>query len=300
MHRVIRRATVLLAASAPLWLAPPTARAQSSDSVGILTAATMPSRTAWRDEKLLRICGDPDNLPFSNERREGFENRIAEVLAHEIGDSVAYLWWPHRRGFVRNTLGTAECDVILGVPRGFDPVGVTSPYYRSTYYIVQRADRPAVTSLDDPALKTMRIGVNLIGYDYTNTPPAHALGRRGIVPPQVVGFETFYDDENRPGDIVDAVVSGRVDVAFVWGPLAGYYVGHAAVPLRMTPLPDVDPLQPELPFAYDIAVGVRHSDKELRAALDGALQRRHADIERILREYNVPTRDQKCLAAACP
>ena len=241
-------------------------------------------------ETALRVCGDPDNLPFSNDKREGFENKIAELIARDLGDKVEYQWWPSRRGYVRNTLRAQGCDLIVGVPGGFDPVAATRPYYRSTYYIVSRADRkPAVTSIDDPRLKSMRVGVHLIGNDYENTPPAHALGIRGI---RAVGFNTFYGQgaEARPEDIIDAVVNRKIDAAVVWGPLAGYYAKRAGVPLTLVALPDSDAKSPtRLPFAFNMTMGVRRADKTFRAQLDSIIERRGPDIARILQEYGIPT-----------
>ena len=239
---------------------------------------------------ILRVCGDPDNLPFSNNKREGFENKIALLVGRDLADSVDFLWWPHRRGFVRSTLRAGECDFLVGVPTGFDPVATTKPYYRSTYYIVSRADRkPAVTSLDDPALRKLKVGVNMIGYDYTNTPPAHALGARGIT---AVGFPTFYGpgSEHHPQDIIEAVEKKDIDVAVVWGPLAGYFAKRSPVPLTLVALPDSDASNATgFPFAYDIAIGVRRSDKTLRAAIDSVLVRRREEIARILADYGIPT-----------
>jgi quinoprotein dehydrogenase-associated probable ABC transporter substrate-binding protein len=238
----------------------------------------------------LRVCADPDNLPFSNTRKEGFENRIATLLAQDLGDTVSYLWWPHRRGFIRNTIRARECDVLIGVPRGFDPLLETKPYYRSTYYIVTRADRNLhIASLDDPALKTLKIGVNIIGNDYENPPPVHALGVRGV---QIYrGYETFYDDVRRPEDIINAVARGDIDVAIAWGPLAGYFAKRASVPLTLVAIPDsVD--RSGQPFAFDIALGVRHADKAFKARLEAALDRHSPEIARILKEYNVPTIDR--------
>ena len=238
-----------------------------------------PTRPAFR------VCGDPDNLPFSNAKGEGFENRIAELIAAELGDTVTYTWWPHRRGFVRNTLRAKECDVIIGVPAGFDPVGSTKPYYRSTYYIVTRTDRKLdIRSLDDEKLRGLKVGVNVIGEDYTNTPPAHALGMRGIT---AVGFDAFYNAEKRPEDIVNAVADGKIDAAVVWGPLAGFFAKRSKTPLTLVALPDsVD--RTGYPFAYDIGVGVRRSDKALKAQLDTILERKRPEIQRILDEYGVP------------
>ena len=246
--------------------------------------------TEAASEHVLRVCGDPDNLPFSNEKQEGFENKIAELIARDLGDSVHYLWWPHRRGFVRSTLRAGECDMLIGVPTGFDPVATTRPYYRSTYYIVTRSDHtPKITSLDDPALHRLKVGVNIIGYDYTNTPPAHALGARGV---QVVGYNTFYGREagSEPQDIIDAVARKEIDVAVVWGPLAGYFAKRSPVPMTLVALPDSDDASATgYPFAYDIAIGVRRSDKLLRAQIDSALVRRRDEIGRILAEYGIPT-----------
>ena len=238
-----------------------------------------------RDDKVLRVCGDPDNLPFSNVKGEGFENKIAALIAREMGDTVKYTWWPQRRGFVRNTLRAKECDILIGAPKGFDPVLETKPYYRSTYYFVTRKDRNLrIASLDDPALKKLKIGVNIIGEDYTNTPPAHALGARGII---ARGYDTFYNAEHRPEDIVNAVAKGDIDVAIVWGPLAGYFAKRAATPLTLVPLPDsVD--RTGFPFAFDIAMGMRRSDKAFKAQIDQILERTRPEIDRILEEYNVP------------
>ncbi|HEX6535736.1 MAG TPA: substrate-binding domain-containing protein [Gemmatimonadaceae bacterium] len=247
---------------------------------------TIPTTKAWRDLKMFRVCGDPDNMPFSNSKQQGFENRIASLIATALGDSLVYLWWPHRRGFVRSTLRSAECDVIMGVPTGFDPALETKPYYSSTYYVVSRADRHIdVRSLDDPAIKKLKIGVNIIGYDYTNTPPAEALAARGIS--NLKGYSTFYGEEHQPRDIIDGVVNGEVDIALVWGPLAGYFAKHSPVPLKLVALPDSD--STGLPFAYDMAIGVRHADRELKTKLDSILEAKRDEIQAILREYNVPT-----------
>jgi len=251
-------------------------------------SAEFPITQAWKDFKMLRVCGDPDNMPFSDRKEQGFENKIAQVLAGALGDSVVYTWWPHRRGFVRNTLSASECDVVMGVPAGYDPVLTTNPYYRSTYYFVTRADRHLdITSLDDPRLKTLKIGVGLIGDDYTNTPPAQALGSHGVTQ-NVRGFSLFYDEDTHPQDIVNAVADGTIDVALVWGPVAGYFAKESPVPLSLTALPDSDSVSGQR-FAYDVAIGVRHSDREFRATLDSLLTEKRDTIQGILRTYNVPT-----------
>lgn len=256
--------------------------------------ATMdfPITQAWKDFKELRVCGDPENMPFSDRQKQGLENKIADVLASAMGDSVVYTWWPHRRGFVRNTLTASECDVVLGVPTGYDPVLTTNPYYRSTYYIVTRTDRHLnITSLDDPRLKDLRIGVGLIGEDYTNTPPAEALSKHGVTQ-HVMGFSMFYDAENHPQDIVNAVADGKINVGLVWGPVAGYFAKKAETPLTLVPLPDTDEVS-GIPFAYDVGIGVRHSDQELKTLLDSLLIVKRDTIQQILRDYSVPTLELK-------
>jgi mxaJ protein len=234
-----------------------------------------------------RVCSDPDNLPFSNEQKEGFENKIAALLAKDLGDSLSYVWWPSRRGFVRMTLGSHRCDVIIGTPQGYDLVLQTKPYYRTAYVALTRRDRRLrITSLDDSVLKSLTIGVNTMGDNYENTPPAHALGARGIYQ-HIVGFPTIYNAEQRPGDIVDAVAKGTIDVALVWGPLAGYFAKQSNVPLEITVLPDTDRAT-GFPFSSGMAIGVRRADQGLRDTLNAALDRRRADIDAILHEFGVP------------
>jgi mxaJ protein len=239
----------------------------------------------------LRVCADPNALPYSNAQGQGFENVIVELLAHELGRPVRYAWWAQRRGFVRQTLQAGQCDVIPGVPAGFVPTLNTAPYYRSSYVFVQRADatRP-VRSLDDPALRELRIGVQLVGADGTNPPPAHALSRRGIVD-NVRGYPVYgdYREPNPAAAIISAVADGSVDVALVWGPLAGYFARRAPVPLTLAPV--TPPADPPLTFVVDIAMGVRQEDRTLRDALDAALARRRADIARVLDAFGVPRAD---------
>jgi mxaJ protein len=237
----------------------------------------------------LRVCADPYDMPFSNDHEEGFENKIAELVAQDLHARVINYWWPSRRGVLRNSILGGFCDVMIQAPVGLDPVATTKPYYRSTYYLVYRAGRGLqLRSLDDTILKHLKIGVNMIGYDYTNTPPAHALGARGIV--GLVGFGNFLNPDpkaDHPEDIINAVAKDSIDVAIVWGPLAGYWAKRASTALTMVPLPDSDAVS-GMPFAFDMAMAVRHRDKELKAELDSVIDRRHGDIVRVLEEYNVP------------
>ena len=184
------------------------------------------------EQRVLRVTADPNNLPFSNDRGEGFENKIAELIATDLGVKLDYSWRAQRRGFFRETLKENRADLVLGVPEHFDMALTTAPYYTSTYVFVSRHDRHLnVSSLDDPALRKLKIGVQLIGNDARNTPPVHALADRHIVD-NVVGY-TVYGDYTRaspPARIMDAVVNGDVDVAIVWGPLAGYFAKQESVP----------------------------------------------------------------------
>jgi len=182
--------------------------------------------------------------------------------------------------------------VMPGVAAGYELVLTTKPYYRSTYVFVSRKDRhSAIRSLDDPRLRGLKIGVQLIGEDGFNTPPVHALSRRGIVG-NLVGYTVYgdYSQENPPARIVDAVAAGEVDVAIVWGPLAGYFAKRQPVELELVPVaPAVD--VPFLPFVFDISVGVRREDVALKQELEGILARRRADILRVLNTYGVPLVD---------
>jgi mxaJ protein len=238
----------------------------------------------------LRVCADPNNLPFSNAAGEGFENRIVALLARDLGAEVDYTWWAQRRGAVRNTLNAGECDVIPGMASSGGMTGTTDPYYRSTYVFVSRADRRlgSLSSLDDPRLRTLRVGVQLVGDDGANPPPAMSLARRGIVD-NVRGFMVYgnYADAAPQSPVVDAVGRGDVDVAIVWGPTAGYFAAKQAVPMVLTPVtPWLD--GPQSPMVFDVSMGVRRDDRALRRELDRALARNRDAIGRILDAYHVP------------
>jgi mxaJ protein len=249
--------------------------------------------------RVLRITADPNNLPFTNSKLEGFENKIAQIVARDLGAEIQYSWRAQRRGFFRETLKENTADLILGVPTEFERALTTKPYYRSCYAFVARKDRGLkLRSFDDPALRTLRIAVHLIGDDGANTPPAHALAMRGIIT-NVVGFSIYgdYSQANPPARIIDAVVNRDVDVAIVWGPLGGYFALREKDPLQVTPLEA--PFDSALPLAYDISLGVRRKDKELREELNGVLFRHQAEIDKILDDYGVP-RAVKAVSSAEP
>jgi mxaJ protein len=252
--------------------------------VALCAVLALAGRAAADETTEFRVCGDPNNMPFSNEKLEGVENKLADVIAKDLGLTVAYTWWPHQRGVVKRVLNTRRCDVMLGIPKGYDPVLWTKPYYRTGYVMVYRKDRGLkLKNLDDPMLKTLKIGVQV------NTPPHDALGQRGIAD-NVVGYQLMFDSnahaEEYPGRVVEDLIAGKVDVALVWGPIAGYFATKRAAPLEVVLLED----RPDSGnrFAFDISMGVRKGNNALKEKLEAALARRHDEIERVLREFGVP------------
>ena len=257
---------------------------------GLPLVAQAQDKPAAEADNTFRVCADPNNLPFSNEAGEGFENKLAELIAGALHEKVAYVWHAQRRGFIRETLKAKHCDVIMGMPTQIDMLATTSPYYRSTYVFVSRADRHLdISSIKDPRLKTLKIGVQVIGDDGANTPPSHAFAQQGLVD-NLVGFTVYgdYRTPNPPARIVKAVEDGSVDIAAVWGPLAGYFAKHSPVPLKVTPITDTEQFKP-LIFRYDIALGVRKGDHALKAKLEDVLAQKRADIGALLRSYGFPT-----------
>jgi mxaJ protein len=247
---------------------------------------TAPRKTA---DPVLTVCADPNNMPFSNRAGEGFENRIAQLVAHDLNLKIRYVWWAQRRGFVRNTLKDARCDLWPGIAAGVENVLTTRPYYRSTYvFVSRRSEALSGLTLDDARLRSLSIGVQMVGNDAMNTPPAHAIARRGVVR-NIRGFMLYgdYGKPNPPARIVEAVARGEVDVAMVWGPLAGYFASRSAVPLRL------EPVTPALdagvwPMTYDISMGVRRNEPQLRERIEHILTSRKPQIDAILHTYRVP------------
>jgi quinoprotein dehydrogenase-associated probable ABC transporter substrate-binding protein len=245
----------------------------------LLLLAAIP---AFAGGRVFRVCADPNNLPFSNERGEGFENRLAEMIARDLNAKLEYTWWQERRGYVRNTLNADQCDAIFGIPAGVDSALLTKPYYQSTYVFVSRKDRgPAISSLFDQRLQHLRIGVHLTGDDYA--PPVHALADRGIAT-NLVGYSMFgaYGEQNPPARLIEAVAHGDVDIAIAWGPFAGYFGRDLRV------IPVQPPAAGPVPFTYEMSMAVRKGNDELKNELDAVLARRCRAIRALLVEYNVP------------
>jgi mxaJ protein len=245
-------------------------------------------RPAPRDPGLIRVCADPDNMPSSNDKSEGFENKIAQLIATELKARLDYVWYPTRRGYFR-ILNGRYCDMALEAPAGLDMAGVTKPYFRAGYVFVARqgSGLEDLNSLADPRLKKLKIGVNMYTSDAENSPPAMALSRYGVVG-NLKGYFTFFSDQERPEDIIKGVANKDVDLAIAWGPLAGYFAKQSAVPLVLTPLPAKDSLS-DIPFQYNMGIAVRRRDTEFRDSLQAVLERRRPAIDSILKAYNIPT-----------
>lgn len=254
----------------------------------LAVALTLLALSAPSQARTLRVCADPNNLPFSNSKEEGFENQIVRIIADELHADVHYVWHAQRRGNVRETLNAGECDMIPGVASSMDMVLTTQPYYRSIYVAVARDGSLAgLDNFDDPRLHRLKIGVQLIGNDGQNTPPAHALSARGIIT-NIRGYTVYgdYDSPAPQSTIIDAVARGDIDLAYVWGPTAAYFARREPVKLKLTPVPMAD--GPSLPMVFDISMGVRRDDVALRRELDAALTKRSADIRAVLASYGVP------------
>jgi mxaJ protein len=235
----------------------------------------------------LRVCADPANLPYSNDKQQGFENQIATLVARELHAHLTYTWWAQRRGFFRNTLNAGKCDLVIGVPVGVGVVRTTEPYYRSTFAFVSRRDHRLsdLRSLNDARLYTLKIGVPLAGDDGANPAPVPALNRRGIFD-NLLGFSLWGEYQREVPAAVEAVANGAIDVALLWGPVAGAGAKRSGAEL------DVETLREErdgeLPFAFSIAMGVRADDEALAARLNAIIARRGPALSRILRSAGVP------------
>ncbi|MGJ0426071.1 substrate-binding domain-containing protein [Methylocystis sp.] len=279
-------AILFVAAPAPAQHMGPDSGSKADDNQGSIELV---------DPKTLRVCADPNNLPFSNDKGEGFENRIAEFLAKKLGKDLAYTYYPGATGFVRNTLNAHLCDVILGMPQGNDLVQPTNPYYRTTYAIVTRAgsELDGLKTLDDPGLKEKPHRIGLVA----NTPPGNVLAMNGLmasVKPYALMVDTRV--ESSGAAMMHDLEKGDIDVALLWGPIAGYYAKHSSVKLNVTPLPET----PGARMAFRIGFGVRHSDQNWKRELNTMIAQNKIELERILRDYGVPLLDESGHAITVP
>lgn len=243
-----------------------------------ITEATVPvTRT-------LRVCAHPDNLPFSAQDETGFDNRIAQLLAAELGAKLEYTWLQPQHGLVRKTLKAGLCDALFGLPEHYEGSISTVPYYRSRYVFMYRHDGHRFASFDDPALRSARVGLQIVGDDMATTPPGHALVARGVT--HVVGFPV-YGDTPAVARMAAAVAGGELDAGLAWGPAAGYFASRQPAPLDIAPASAPRELA-FLPFEFSMTIALRREDRPLKQALDDAIAHRRAEIERILADYGVP------------
>jgi len=276
------------AASVLLCLAGPSAAQQAGNDAG-------PGQ-----DKVLRVCQDPNNLPFSNRAETGFENRIAALFAQELGWKLEHTWFPQRIGFIRNTLRARQensdrfkCDLVTGVPAGFDMAATTHPYYHSSYALayVKGKGLDGVHGLDDLlALKPEQLGRLRIGA-FTSSPLTEWLLQNKLMD-QVDWYQHQTGDaEQYPGQIIERdLASGKIDVAFVWGPIAGYFARNTrSAPIVAVPLAS----RPGMKLDFEIAMAVRHGDKEFRQRIDQLIDANRAKIAAILDDYGVPQLDQQ-------
>jgi quinoprotein dehydrogenase-associated probable ABC transporter substrate-binding protein len=252
--------------------------------IGVLLAGGGPAASQTSeivDRSELKVCADPNNLPFSDEKKEGFENKIADLMGSELGLKVDYAWFPQVIGFVRNTLRAHLCDLVMGTVAGDEIMQTTNPYYFTTYVMFYRSDKGlAADSVQDPRLASLRLGV--VG----GTPPADLLTRYDLMAhtkPYALTVDTRVESPTH--DMVQDVVDGTVDVGFLWGPIAGYYRKHDALPLTLVPLKS-EPGAARM--EYHIAMGVRANEPEWRRRINTVILKRQPEITAILRDYGVP------------
>jgi mxaJ protein len=261
----------------------PLAFAQHAPNTGNSSAQT---------NKALRVCADPNDLPFSNKAEQGFENKLAQMVGQSLGRPVQFVWEMQGDNFLRSVY-ESKCDVVMGLPTDDHAWGVltTEPYYRSAYALVYRANAPfQLKSLDDPRMRTLQIGVHSMFGDKVDLPPGTTLANRGIYK-NVHGYDLladYYHHANPSADLIKAVAHGDVDVAIAWGPLAGYFATREPVKLTVVPLAHT---HTKLPFQYSISMAVAHGNTALRDTLNAFLAAHRTQIHRLLTNYGVPQLD---------
>lgn len=269
-------------------------------SMAFITVWLLTTPVSGMAATTLRVCADPDNLPYSNQKLEGFENKIAALLAKDMHMTVAYTWLKQRQGFFRQTLNADRCDVVISVPAGLEMVLTTRPYYCSRYMLVTQKQRNLqINSYNDPVLQSLKIGLHAIGNDGSNSPPAVALGDHGLAS-NIYGFSMWgnHDDKDPQSQVIDAVADGRVDAAIVWGPFAGFFAKRYGDQLQLVPAP-IDEKKPLIAFAYNISMGVRKNDAEFASKLEKSIQRQSKNIRKVLLSYRVPlTESDSCSPVA--
>lgn len=249
-----------------------------------LALAQAPSESAER--AALRVCADPGGLPFSNDKDEGFENRIAALFANKLNVPLQYTWYPNSVGFLRNTLRARRCDLVAGIVTGADLVLNTNPYYRSSYVIVtRRADDLKVDTISDPKLAELRIGVT------AGTPPADLVASSGLMA-RARPYQLFVDTraENPGKQMIDDLVAKQIDVALLWGPIAGYFARQHGEALKIVPLVKESKT---VRMAFYISMGVRPGETEWKNTINQLIRDNQDAIAGILKEYGVPLLDER-------
>jgi quinoprotein dehydrogenase-associated probable ABC transporter substrate-binding protein len=238
------------------------------------------------DRSALKVCADPNNLPFSDEKKEGFENKIAELIGGTLGLKVEYTWFPQIIGFVRNTLQAHRCDLVMGTVAGDETMQTTNPYYFTTYMMVYRSDKGlGIEGVQDPRLAGLRLGV------ISATPPSDLLVRHDLMAhtkPYQLTIDTRAESPTH--QMILDIVSGTIDVGFLWGPIAGYYKKQDKLPLTLVQLND-EPGAPRM--KYHIAMGVRANEPEWRRQINAVILKQQSQITAILRDYGVPLLDEE-------
>ncbi len=249
----------------------------------MLVSAPINAKTDYeaRNKAFLTVCGDPNHLPFSNMEMQGFENRIAQLIADDLDRTLRYHWWPQTIGFVRNTLQVRACDLVMGVTSVNELLQNTNPYYRSVYTLVYRRDAGLdIHRLDDPALKQLRLGI------VAGTPPATLLTKYGLMDRVRSYLRTVDTRHFSPAaEAVADVAKGEIDLAVVWGPIAGYAAKQQQTPLVVVPLPAK---QDSVPLAFNVSMGIRRRETRWKHQLNEELKRLAPEIERIMLEYDIP------------
>lgn len=258
-----------------------------------VVTAVWAQRAELISQSELRVCADPHNLPFSDQAREGFENRVADIIGADLKLPVSYVWFPQVIGFVRNTLRTRECDLVMGTVSGDGIMDSTNPYYHTGYMIVTRkADGIAATSVGDPILADKRVGL------VAATPPTDLALRHNLMP-HVRAYSLAVDTRvgNPARAMLQDVADNVIDVAFVWGPVAGYAIKHDGLPLNaafIAPEPDAPRLD------YRISMGVRANEPEWRRRINQAIGRQQAQITKVLTEFGIPLLNEQNQAVTPP
>jgi quinoprotein dehydrogenase-associated probable ABC transporter substrate-binding protein len=280
-HHIARWAAGVVAAAAMAWgfavLPSVEALAQADNGAGSLELV---------DPNVFRACGDPRNLPFSNEKGEGFENKLAELFAAKLGKKLSYTYFPQATGFVGKTLGSYRCDVIIGFPQGDDQAQVTVPYYRTTYALISKpgSGLEDVTTISDPKLKDKRIGI------VARTPPSTYMALNGLLG-KAKSYPLFVDTraDSSAQAMMDDLAQGVIDCGILWGPMAGYYAKQATPPLVVVPLVK-DTTGPQM--TYRIGMAVRPADQDWKRRLNQLIMENQAEINKLLISYNIPILDE--------